>query len=202
MSFYGRGSGGGNTDVPKLNPTELFDKRRERDTARLKAYNKILEQIYVRIKTVSREGSEAWTTYVVPPFVAGLPKLDMEDCIVYLVWMLRNQNYEVRYTYPNLFYISWKHHEKEYILQNSPVMKAMLAQVPKTKASEPRKAPGASTHVRFQDEITVGPSQRGGSTRAPPRNTLEYKPPTSFLDALEQPSAVPRQDALKDFLMF
>lgn len=206
--FAGSGSGGGaggaGGAVPTLKPGELFDKRKQRDSARLKAYNEILKQIYVRIRTVSKEGAEPWTLYTVPPFVVGLPKIDHEDCVVYLVYILRQQGYEVRFTWPNLLYISWKHHERQYILENSPVMKAMLSQAPKTKASEPRKAPGQSAHVRFQDEMMSGAHGAVGprAGRAPPRSTLDYQPPTNFLDALEKPSAVPREDALKDFLMF
>lgn len=212
--------------VPKLKPAELFDKRRTKDTARLKAYNKLLEQIYTRIRTSSQSGGDPWILYTVPPFLLGLPKIDLEDCIVYIVYILRQQDYEVRYTYPNLLYISWKHHERDYILKNSPIMSAML-QGSKTKASEPRKGPGQSAHVRFADELVQGPAPRGGGGtalgsfrgtldtnmarggmsvggggRAPPRSATDYQPPTSFLDALEKPSAAPRKEVLDDFLLF
>ena len=33
--------------TPQLDPSELYDKRRTKDAGRLRAYNKILEQIYV-----------------------------------------------------------------------------------------------------------------------------------------------------------
>ena len=194
-------------EVPKLKPSDLFDKRRQRDTARLKAYNKILEQIYTRIRSASQQGQDPWVIYTVPPFLLGLPRIDLEDCIVYLVYILRQQQYDVRYTYPNLLYISWKHHERDYILKNSPIMQAML---PPTKASEPRKGNSSNTgHVRFQDEITVAHQSRGGLGTvagshglAPPRNSLEYQPPTSFLDAIEKPSSVPRRDAIQDLMFF
>ena len=215
-------------EVPKLKPSDLFDKRRQRDTARLKSYNKILEQIYVRIRSASTQGNDPWVLYTVPPFILGLPRIDLEDCIVYLVHILRQQQYEVRYTYPNLLYISWKNHESDYILKNSPIMSAMLKGIPKeggskdirTVASEPRKGNAAySGHVRFHDEITVGYGSRGGGGNggsrgsrdghsvgsnglAPPRNSLHYTPPTSFLDAIEKPSAVPRRDAIQDLMFF
>jgi hypothetical protein len=107
---------GPKVEVPQLRPSELFDKRRDRDTSKLKSYNKILEQIYGRIKTASREGADPWVLYTIPPLLIGSPLIDLEDCVVYLVYMMRAQGYEVRYTYPNLLYISWKHHEKDYIL--------------------------------------------------------------------------------------
>jgi hypothetical protein len=211
MSFYGGGQG--KPEVPTLKPQELFDKRRQRDNAKLASYNKILEQIYGRIKTVSREGGDPWLLFTVPPFILGLPKLELEDCIVYLVYMLRQQGYEVRYTYPNLLYISWKHHEKDYILKGSPIMTAMLASQSTKPKAELRGQ--SQARVRFADEVQgqdAPPKQRAQQQqqprhptvgRAPPKSVTSYEPPNSFLDALEKgPVAEPRKDSLADFMMF
>jgi hypothetical protein len=202
-------------DVPVLPPNTLFDKRRERDGARLKAYNKILDQIYHRIKLSSREGGDPWILYTSPPFVLGLPKIDLEDCVVYLVYMMRSQGYEVRYTYPNLLYISWKHHEKEYILKGSPIMQSMLA-TQNTKPKGELRGQSAA-RVRFADQVMGAPQQgqmgaQFGSPpqqrpqtmgRAPPKRVETYEPPTSFLDAVEKGAvAEPRKEALSDFLNF
>ena len=40
--------------TPQLDPSELYDKRRSKDAGRLRAYNKILEQIYNRIRALSK----------------------------------------------------------------------------------------------------------------------------------------------------
>jgi hypothetical protein len=219
MAGYGQ-----KQDIPILKPSDLFDKRRQRDVAKLKSYNKLLEQIYIRIKASSREGGDPWITYVVPPFILGLPKIDLEDCVVYLVYMLRAQEYEVRYTYPNLLYISWKHHEKDYILKGSPIMSAMLS----TQSSKPRgELRGQSgSRVRFAETILTSPStvsygsspygsnpriqgsiqnrgQEMGRGQAPPRSVLEYQPPSAFLDAIERPIAESKKSSsLEDFLHF
>lgn len=215
-------------EIPTLKPSDLFDKRRQRDNAKLKSYNKILEQIYIRIKSSSREGADPWITYTVPPFILGLPRIDLEDCIVYLVYMLRAQEYEVRYTYPNLLYISWKHHEKDYILKGSPIMNAMLATQSSKPSGELRGQSGS--RVRFGDTILMGSKQtprnmsttnsslknqkqpqghnpfqeymRQSNGLAPARNIMEYQPPSSFLDAIERPIAEPRKSALDDLLQF
>lgn len=167
-------------EVPILKPGALFEVRVARDNARLKAYNQLLEQIYIRVKTAARVAGNNWIIYTVPPFVLGLPKIDLEDCVVYLVFQLRQVGYEVRFTYPNLLFISWKHHERNYILQDSPIMKAMLP--PETKkialapGSKPvKKAPGPG--VRFAQEsiaLTVSPNRSAG----------EYTPPNAFLNAM------------------
>jgi hypothetical protein len=207
--MYGGGGNGPKPDVPLLRPGDLFEKRKQRDGARLKAYNTILEQIYTRIRTASRSGEQSWLIFQLPPVILGMPKLDLEDVTVYLVYMLRQQQYEVRYTYPNLLYISWKHHERNYILNSSPIMQTMLA----TQSSKPKNElrQGGASRVRFQEQVqshSFNPSaplssgQQRAPARAPPRNTTEYRPPTTFLNALEQPVAEPRADVLKDFLNF
>lgn len=179
-------------NVPTLNPTELFSKRKTRDASRLKAYNQILEQIHTRILKASRELAEPHILYTVPPFLLGLPRLDLEDCIVYVVYQLRQQAYMVRYTYPNLLFISWAHHEKEYMQKQSPITKAMTPMTP--LHAEKKEQP---SRVRFADEIRAKPSTRmdlySASTKAEPKRTTDYRPPTSFLDAIERPVAPPQQ---------
>jgi hypothetical protein len=126
--------------TPQLNPTDLYDKRRAKDAARLRAYNKILEQIYNRVRTISKlPNSQCNLLYTIPPFILGLPKIDLEDCVVYLVYQLRHASYEVRYSPPNMLYISWLHHEKSYLVEQSPIMQAMLESAEKTAAELERK---------------------------------------------------------------
>lgn len=131
--------------TPQLDPSELYDKRKSKDAARLRAYNKILEQIYNRIRSLSKlPNSQCSLLYTVPPFILGLPKIDLEDCVVYLIYQLRHAGYEVRYTPPNMIYISWLHHEKSYLVDQSPIMQAMLISAEKTQAEIDRKEKEAS----------------------------------------------------------
>jgi hypothetical protein len=200
--------------VPILKPTELFEKRKNRDTSRLKAYNQILEQIHARILSTSKNETNAYLLYTVPPFILGLPRLDLEDCIIYIVYQLRQQAYEVRYTYPNLLYISWLHHEREYLQKQSPIMQAMTPLHVEKKQQ--------ATRVRFGEELRgqgQGQGQQPQSIlknvqpqsityappgRAPPRSVNEYKPPTSFLDVLERPiNPLPtKKDVMNDLWNF
>lgn len=194
-------------DIPQLKPTDLFEKRKQRDGVKLKSYNKILEQIYSKIRLSSREGGDPWIVHTVPPFIIGLPKIELEDCIVYIVYMLRQQGYEVRYTYPNLLYISWKHHEHDYLTKNSPIMQTMLSAAQSTKPKVELRGQSGS-RVRFQETITSQPAsfqapRQPSAGRAPPRSVQSYQPPASFLQALETgPVAEPRKSALDDFLQF
>lgn len=121
--------------TPQLDPSELYDKRKSKDASRLRAYNKILEQIYNRIRVLSKlPNSQCYLLYTVPPFILGLPKIDLEDCVIYLIYQLRHSKYDVRYTPPNMLYISWIHHEQSYIVQQSPIMAAMLESAERTQA--------------------------------------------------------------------
>jgi hypothetical protein len=144
--------------TPQLDPSELYDKRKMKDAGRLRAYNKILEQIYHRIRTLSKlPNSQCFLLYTVPPFIFGLPKLDLEDCVVYLIYQLRHAGYEVRFTPPNMVYISWLHHEKSYLVEQSPIMQAMLSSAEKTQAELDRKEKEASR--------LMGPRKSGKKVR-------------------------------------
>lgn len=167
---------------PKLQPQHLFEKREKRDNARLKSYNQLLEQIQHRIFTTSQlPGNPNYLIYSVPPFILGLPSMDMQDCIVYLVFQLRQNGFEVRFTYPNLLYISWASYEKEYFMKKNPIVKAMIPPKPelivkKAKSVQFQQQP-SSIQNPYTDKITV----------APVRSASDYMPPTSFLDTIQRP---------------
>lgn len=131
--------------TPQLNPADLYEKRRVKDAGRLRAYNRILEAIYHRIRTISRlpQGT-TYLLYQVPPFVFGVPKMDLEDLCVYLIFQLRHAGFLVQYTPPNMLYINWSHHEKAYLTEQSPVMMAMMDSAEKTQAELERKEREAS----------------------------------------------------------
>ena len=149
--------------VPRLEPKDLFEKRQRRDYSRLTAYNQLLEQIFHRIYAASQlSGSTSSILYTVPPFIFGLPKLDMEDCIVYLVFQLRTNAYEVRFTWPNLLNISWKHHESSYVTQQSPIIQAMTPTMPsQQKAALPR--PTGGSQKKKSAAAAYAPPPSGGS---------------------------------------
>ena len=181
--------------IPRLSPNDLYDKRIKRDQARLRTYNQLLEQIYNRVYSTSQmSGNANYIMYTVPPFVLGLPRIDMEDCIVYLVYMLRQHGYEVRFTYPNLLYISWKHHEKNYLLNQNPIVQAMLPADQK-KAEKSKKS---KVSFRSTPDVAVAPSPYGPDPRLlggmdapsqqmPVRRAAEYVPPASFVNTMQKP---------------
>ena len=63
--------------------------------------------------------------FVVPEFVIGVPRFNTRDCILYLVWNLRNSHFDVQYYHPNLLHISWKKHDDLYREQRNPIVQTM-----------------------------------------------------------------------------
>ena len=208
QQYSNRGSRAPEVEVPRLEPKDLYDRRMRRDYARLKSYNHLLEQIYHRIYSSSQlSGNTASILYTVPPFILGLPKLDMEDCIVYLVFQLRQAGFEVRFTWPNLLFISWRHTEGEYLTKKNPIIQAMTPEPPppppKPLATSQKKGKAAATTQSvankpanfrpFNDDITmitsnIQPSSFGTTpVTATPRSAAEYRPPDSFIQQIERP---------------
>jgi hypothetical protein len=127
----------------------------------------------------------------------------MEDCIVYLVWQLRQAKFEVRFTWPNLLYISWRHHEADYLTRKNPIIKAMMPEPiahPKPVLSAKKKAPPipssayarSGNAVAFNNEIDIINMPQAtplalmqGQGQA--RRAIDYEPPPSFIQNMERP---------------
>jgi len=161
-------------ETPHLDPSQLYEKRKTKDIYRLKTYNKILDQIYHRVLVTSKlPNSSCSILFPVVSFIFGLPKIDLEDCITYLVYQLRHAKYDVRYTYPNLLYISWLHHEKSYIVEQSPIMNSMLQSYEKTQEEEASRllyTKKSQKKVRMQ---TPGEMQRPQRSNAVPVSAIK-----------------------------
>ena len=100
----------------KLNIDELYEKKRQFDLNKLELFNKILNRIHVRIKTISRQRKdEQFCWFVVPEVIIGVPKYDQGACIAYIINKLKENGFNVRYIHPNTLFISWMHWIPSYI---------------------------------------------------------------------------------------
>lgn len=100
----------------KINLDELYEKKRQSDLNKLDIFNKILNRIHVRIKTVSRQRKdEQFCWFVVPELIIGIPKYDQAACIAYLIDKLKGNGFNVRYIHPNTLFISWMHWIPSYV---------------------------------------------------------------------------------------
>lgn len=94
----------------KINIDELYEKKRQQDLNKLALFNKILNRIHVKIKTISRQKiDEQFCWFLVPEIIIGVPKYDQAACIAYLIDKLKSNSFNVRYIHPNMLFISWMH---------------------------------------------------------------------------------------------
>ena len=76
----------------------------------------VLTRIHTRIKVTSRQNNnEQFCWFVIPEVILGAPKYDAPSCIVYVVNELKENGFKVKYTHPNLLFISWKHYIPGYV---------------------------------------------------------------------------------------
>jgi hypothetical protein len=102
--------------VKKLNLEELYDKKKTYDLSKLSTYNKILNRIHEKIKITSRQKIDTqFCWYVIPEVILGVATYDRASCISYILEELTNNDFVVRYTHPNLIFVSWKHYIPSYV---------------------------------------------------------------------------------------
>jgi len=100
----------------KISIVELYEKKRQHDLNKLALFNKLLNRIHVKIKTVSRQkNDEQVCWFLVPETIIGVPRYDQAACIAYLIDKLQSNGFVVRYIHPNVLFISWIHFIPSYV---------------------------------------------------------------------------------------
>lgn len=102
--------------VEKLNLDELYDQKKQEDLAKLYTFNRILTRVHDKIKVAARQkNSQQFCWFLVPEMLVGVPNYDKNACITYIISKLEENDFIVRYTHPNLLFISWKHYVPNYV---------------------------------------------------------------------------------------
>jgi hypothetical protein len=102
----------------KINLDDLYERKKQHDLNTLAIYNRILNRIHTRIKTLSRQQThDQFCWYVIPEMILGVPKYDHESCTAYILDKLKENGFMLRYTHPNMLFISWKHWVPAYVRQ-------------------------------------------------------------------------------------
>lgn len=100
----------------KINLDDLYERKQTRDLNTLDSYNKILNRIHTRIKTVSKHQiNEQFCWYIIPEIMIGIPKFNHGACVAYIIDKLKDNGFNIRYTHPNLLFISWAHWVPGYV---------------------------------------------------------------------------------------
>lgn len=115
--FYSRDEEDEDVDnVRKINLDDLYDKKKEKDLQKLQLFNRILNRIHEKIKMTSRQKTNSsFCWYVVPEVMLGCVNYDRAMCISYVLAKLEENDFQVRYTHPNLIFISWGHYIPTYV---------------------------------------------------------------------------------------
>jgi hypothetical protein len=99
----------------KINLDDLYNRTRQTQDLRLGVYKKILNRTHQKIKYTSRQkNTEHYCFFVVPEFLVGTPRYDSAACIAYIMDKLSQNGFMIKYTHPNLLFISWKHYIPKY----------------------------------------------------------------------------------------
>ena len=102
--------------VEKLNLDDLYDQKKQEDLGKLYTFNRILTRVHEKIKIAARlKNSQQFCWFLVPEVLIGVPNYDKNACITYIISKLEENDFIVRYTHPNLLFISWKHYVPNYV---------------------------------------------------------------------------------------
>ncbi len=102
----------------KISLDELYEKKHQSDLVTVNIFNKILTRIHTRIKLTSRTSKNSqFTTFIVPEVMIGIPtsQYNCGECTAYLMEKLKDNGFLVKYTHPNLLFISWAHWIPDYV---------------------------------------------------------------------------------------
>jgi len=116
-----------NFNTPMLNIDDLHQKDQEKTTRKFEVYQKILEKCHNKITSTSRHSNNmGFCFYNVPKYIFGIPLYDIKSCVMFLVSALVKNGFDVKYTHPNLLFISW---------QNKTNKNALMLEAPKQESN-------------------------------------------------------------------
>ena len=99
----------------KINMDELYARSQKLEENKIKVYRTILGRIHSKIKITSRlKPGDLFCFFVIPEFLMGVPRYDVASCTNYVISKLNKNGFHVKYTYPNLLFISWRHYIPAY----------------------------------------------------------------------------------------
>jgi hypothetical protein len=128
--------------------------------------------------------------------------------MVYLIYQLRHAGYDVRFTFPNMLYISWLHHEKSYLVEQSPIMQSMLESAERTQTEIERKEKEASRLLnpkKSQRKVKIHTPGELQSISGSAPGTMKSSIPRSAINhilqrPLSNPTAGPPPPSANDYV--
>jgi hypothetical protein len=175
----------------KINLDELYEKKKQSDLHKLDLYNKILNRIHVKIKTISRQKiDEQFCWFVVPEVIIGVPKYDQGDCIGYLFQKLKDNGFAVKYYHPNTLFICWNHFVPSYVRTELKKKTGIIIDEYGNKINE-EKSDIIKKETTDNFILNNGKPQIVNDKKYTPINT--YKPTGNFIYNKEQLSSLEKK---------
>ena len=175
----------------KINLDDLYEKKKQYDLHKLDLYNKILNRIHVKIKTISRQKiDEQFCWFVVPEVIIGVPKYDQGDCIGYLFQKLKDNGFAVKYYHPNTLFICWNHFVPSYVRTELKKKTGIVIDEYGNKINE-EKSDIVKKETTDNFILNNGKPQSVNDKKYTPINT--YKPTGNFIYNKEQISSLEKK---------
>jgi hypothetical protein len=175
----------------KINLDDLYEKKKQYDLHKLDLYNKILNRIHVKIKTISRQKiDEQFCWFVVPEVIIGVPKYDQGDCIGYLFNKLKDNGFAVKYYHPNTLFICWNHFVPSYVRTELKKKTGIVIDEYGNKINE-EKSDIVKKETTDNFILNNGKPQSVNDKKYTPINT--YKPTGNFIYNKEQISSLEKK---------
>ena len=90
-----------------LNIDELNNNNKQKEKKQNMIYEEILKKCHHKIRKTSEITTTGYCFYIIPEYLYGFPLYNFKSCVLYIFKTLTKNGFEVKYTHPNLLYISW-----------------------------------------------------------------------------------------------
>ena len=99
----------------KISLDELYDEKQTASMFQLEIFKKVLAKVHKKIKMSARlKQNNTFCFFLIPEFLFGCPKYNMQECTTYIIEKLIDNGFHIKYTHPNLLFISWQHYIPSY----------------------------------------------------------------------------------------
>ena len=103
-------------ESPHIDIDELYETKQKIDQNRVQLYNKLILRVHQKIKMTAKQRiNNQFCYFVMPEILIGYPNYDFNECLLYMINMLENDGFLVKYIHPNLLLISWNHWIPQYV---------------------------------------------------------------------------------------
>jgi hypothetical protein len=92
-----------------INIDDLHKEKKHMTDHKNEIYETILKKCHSKIKsTVKIRDAPNYCVYIVPAYIYGCPIYNINKCVLYLVKALIANGFDIKYTNPDLVFISWE----------------------------------------------------------------------------------------------